>query len=290
MELGPFEKITFFPPDPLVELDNKLGAHCAMRYDSILIYGKDFLSKFSLTCMNKIQETKMTPPYAIQLENLTSDVGSIHNQQQKIDARHYNGYLIIPGVVYHLASKIQNSLLNKHFKNSLEVCLINFITRYGNYMQTNPHLRIHEAHSKYFEMTATYINECTGKAHIIPVTMYLVMLYNLCFVYQSDKKSNLLIAALDVFDLGATVDHDKLMNTMSECNHWQYIPIWNILFQYHTTNMSHHNYIVCILQLCYKMSSHGILLTQQISYQKPPLQKEKLRVLMIGAHSARIRN
>ena len=57
----------------------------------------------------------MTPPYAIHFKNLTSDMGSIHNQQQKIDARHYNGYLLIPGIVYNLASKLRNSILNKHF-------------------------------------------------------------------------------------------------------------------------------------------------------------------------------
>ena len=68
-------------------------------------------------------------------------------------------------------------------------------------------------------MTATYINGCTGKEQIIPVAMFLVMLYNACFMYQSNKKSNLLISALDTFDLGASVDHEKFMNTLSECNH-----------------------------------------------------------------------
>ncbi len=68
-------------------------------------------------------------------------------------------------------------------------------------------------------MTATYINGCTGEVQIIPVTMLLVTLYNACFMYQSDKKSNLLISALDTFDLGASVDHEKFMNTLSECNH-----------------------------------------------------------------------
>jgi hypothetical protein len=114
---------------------------------------------------------------------------------------------------------MQNSLLSNCYGNPFEVGIINFITRFGNYMQKSPHLKIHGAYSKYTNMTAMYINGCTGKVQIIPVTMFLVMLYNACFMYQSDKKSNLLISALDVFDLGASVDHEKFMNTLSECNH-----------------------------------------------------------------------
>ncbi len=68
-------------------------------------------------------------------------------------------------------------------------------------------------------MTVTYINGCTDKEQIISVAMFLVMLYNAYFMYQSDKRSHLLITALDTFDLGASVDHEKFMNTLSESNH-----------------------------------------------------------------------
>jgi hypothetical protein len=68
-------------------------------------------------------------------------------------------------------------------------------------------------------MTATYISGCAGKEQKVPVTMFLVMPYNACFMYQKDKKSSLLVSALDTFDLGARVDHEKFMNTLSECNH-----------------------------------------------------------------------
>jgi hypothetical protein len=71
-------------------------------------------------------------------------------------------------------------------------------------------------HSKYVEMTAQYVDGCTCELQIIPVTMFLVMLYNACFMYQSDKKSNMLITALDTFDLGANVVHEQFMNTLSE--------------------------------------------------------------------------
>ncbi len=84
-------------------------------------------------------------------------------------------------------------------------------------MRKAPYLKIHGAYNKYVEMTAQYVNGCTGKVQTIPVTMFLVMLYNACFMYQSDKKSNLLITALDTFDLGANVDHELFINTLSEC-------------------------------------------------------------------------
>ncbi len=162
----------------------------------------------------------MTPPYALTLENVTTDMGPISTHgQRKIDAWHYNGILLTPGIVYHIASKMQNSLLSDRNGNPFEVGNINFITQFGNYMGKSPHLKIHGVYSKYTNMTATHINGCTGKEQIIPVTMFLVMLYNACFMYQSNKKSNLLISALDTFDLGASVDHEKFMNTLSECNH-----------------------------------------------------------------------
>ncbi len=93
--------------------------------------------------------------------------------------------------------------------------IINFIIRFGNYMRKTPYLKIHGAYSKYIDMLGTYINGCTGEEQIIPVTMFLVMLYNACFMYQGDKRSNLLITALDTFNLGASVDHEKFMNTLS---------------------------------------------------------------------------
>ncbi len=181
---------------------------------------KEFLSTISLSCIDEKKETKMKPPYALALENVTTDVGPLSTHgQRKIDARHYNGFLLTPGIMYHIASKMQNSLLNKCYGNPFEVGIINFLTRFGNYMQKCLHLKIHGAYSKYIIMMATYINECAGEEQIIPVTIFLVMLYNACFMYQKDKKSNLLVSALDTFDLGASVDHEKFMITLSECDH-----------------------------------------------------------------------
>ncbi len=105
---------------------------------------KEFLSKISLSCIDEKNETKMMPPYALTLENVTTDVGPISTHgQRKIDARHYNGILLTPGIVYHIASKMQNSLLSDCYGDPFQVGIINFITRFGNYMQKSLHLKIH---------------------------------------------------------------------------------------------------------------------------------------------------
>ena len=95
---------------------------------------------------------------------------------------------IIPEIVYHLTSKLRNSILNERFGKPMEVRMINFIARYGNYMGRLPYLKIHGAYCKYVDILATNVNECTGDAQIIPVTMFLVTLYNACFMFLCNKK------------------------------------------------------------------------------------------------------
>ncbi len=76
-----------------------------------------------------------------------------------------------------------------------------------------------------------YINECTGEFQIIPVTIFLVTLYNACWMFQRNKESNMLIFALDTFDLGDAVEHEKFMKTLSESTYLRDIPNWNSSFK-----------------------------------------------------------
>ncbi len=51
-----------------------------------------------------MKDTKMTPPYALTFNSLTTDVGPVTTVGgRKIDARHYNVYFIIPEIMYHMA-------------------------------------------------------------------------------------------------------------------------------------------------------------------------------------------
>ncbi len=54
----------------------------------------------------KGRKNKMKPPYSIFWPSLTTDVGSVKAKARKIDVRHVNQYLIIPGIVYLLSTKL----------------------------------------------------------------------------------------------------------------------------------------------------------------------------------------
>ena len=194
---------------------------------------KDFVMTISFPCMDPTKKTTMTPPYGISLQSVTTDVGTFDTGGvRKVDARHYNGYLLIPGLVYHMSSKIKNIRINELYGNEFEVGIINYIARYGPYTRLKPFVKLHGAFSNYVEMTeVAYINECTGEFQIIPVTIFLVMLYNACWMFQRNRESNMLIIALDTFDLGDAVEHEKFMKTLSESTYLRQIPNWNSPFQ-----------------------------------------------------------
>jgi hypothetical protein len=61
-----------------------------------------------------------------------------------------------------------------------------------------------------------YINNCEGWNRIIPLTVFLVMLFNACFMYQPKANTNLLIQALDGFDYNMKLTDETFMTTMSE--------------------------------------------------------------------------
>ncbi len=52
--------------------------------------------------------------YCITYESLTYDVGLLEKQVHLIDVRHYNAYLLVPRLVYHLSTKLQNDFIHNH--------------------------------------------------------------------------------------------------------------------------------------------------------------------------------
>jgi len=165
----------------------------------------------------KMKPTKF-PPYGIHFESLTSDVGPVEKGGIRcIDVRHYNAYLIIPQIVYHLSSKLLNEPLHNRLGKAPELQMIKFLTRYGYATRANPYLKIHGAYIKYTDIKkAAYINACDGWNRIIPVTLFLVTLFNASFMYHENCQDNLLIMALDGFDIGKSLSDDTFMNTLSK--------------------------------------------------------------------------
>jgi hypothetical protein len=52
------------------------------------------------------------PPYGITYESLTYDAGLLEKQVRLIDVRHYNAYLFVPRLVYHLSTKLKNDVIH----------------------------------------------------------------------------------------------------------------------------------------------------------------------------------
>ncbi len=109
-----------------------------------------------------------------------------------IDVRHYKASLLVPRLVYHLSTKLKKDVIQNCLGQLEEVKLICFLTRYGYATRANPYCKINVAYGMYTNMqNVTYINNCDDGNRVIPVTMFLVMLFNACFMYQPCNGMNL---------------------------------------------------------------------------------------------------
>jgi hypothetical protein len=99
-----------------------------------------------------------------------------------------------------------------------EVKVIEFLTQFRYATRKSPNVQLHAKHMHYCsDVNETkYIQGCDSINCIIPVTLFLGLLYNACFTFQHDKTTNLLISVLDHFGLGTTVDDDTPISTMSK--------------------------------------------------------------------------
>jgi hypothetical protein len=84
------------------------------------------------------------PPYGLTLASFTDDVGVVDKKTKThtINAGHMIGYLIIPGIVYHLSTKLQKGVTHDHLGQGTEVKLIEFLTRFGYATRKLPTLQL----------------------------------------------------------------------------------------------------------------------------------------------------
>jgi hypothetical protein len=159
-------------------------------------------------------------PYGITYKSLTYDVGMLDRQVQLIDVQHYNAYLLVPRLVYHLSTKLKNNVIHNRIGQAEEVKLIHFLTRYRYATRAAPFCKLHGACVKYTHIqNVNYTNNCDNWNRMIPVTVFLVMLFNACFMYQPKVDTNLLITALNGFDCGMSLTNDTFMSTLSKLFH-----------------------------------------------------------------------
>jgi hypothetical protein len=123
----------------------------------------------------------------------------------------------VPRLVYTLSTKLKKEAIQNRIGKPNEVKLIKFLTRYGYATRAAPCCKLHDAYGTYTNMTnVAYVNNCEGWNRIIPVTVFLVMLFNACFMYQPKANTNLLIQAFDGFDYNMKLNDETFMTTMSE--------------------------------------------------------------------------
>ncbi len=92
------------------------------------------------------------------------------------------------------------------------ICWCAFVTRAYNQNRST-----HLAVAEYLpDMKAEYLNMCKGTYQVIPVVVFLMTMYNACFMYQTNNTNNLLIKALECFDMTPNFDDNKFFKTMNE--------------------------------------------------------------------------
>ena len=104
-------------------------------------------------------------------------------------------------------------------RDSTNTAIINFICRYGYATKPLNQNAIHGAVTTYLpELTSeiAYLNGCKGVYQVIPVAVFLMTLYNACFMFQTDKSVNMMIDTLQRFDLTPNLDNTTLLGTLSK--------------------------------------------------------------------------
>jgi hypothetical protein len=94
---------------------------------------------------------KFTPPYELTFPSFTDDVGVVDKKTKTraIGAGHMNGYLILPGIVYHLSAKLQKGVTHDHLGQDTEVKVIELLAWFGYATRKSPTVQLHAAHMHY---------------------------------------------------------------------------------------------------------------------------------------------
>ena len=71
------------------------------------------------------------PPYAIQWESMTVDVGATKNAVRKVDPRFYNGYQMLPSIITMLHAKIKKEIPSTIVSDPTNKAMINFTCWYA---------------------------------------------------------------------------------------------------------------------------------------------------------------
>lgn len=215
-------------------------------------------------------EKKHQPPFGLYYNNITRN--DIYAKTGKkycgINSINVNALFAIPLIVNSLVDKLEP---HKRFgsNDGLKVNMIHYLTRIGCVMTKAPNLHIHPAINHYCNQAkdSVYIQGLSGIYKVIPVTAFLVMLYNASFMFNDDKSGNFLISALTRFDLGTTVMDETFMELLSKFMKYVKFASFSKLEIYAFFVINIFPFVSYSLQTVYL----GIFMMQHILYQ-PKLQ------------------
>jgi hypothetical protein len=124
---------------------------------------------------------------------------------------------MLPSIITVLHAKIKNEIPSKIAGDATNKNTINFIRRYAFLTRAYNQNSTHPAVAEYLpEVKAEYLNMCKGTYQVIPVAVFIMTMYNACFMFQTGKIDNLLIKALERFDMTPNLDDNTFFKTMSE--------------------------------------------------------------------------
>jgi len=175
----------------------------------------DFSTK--MTCSSD-QHRYPPPPYGIHFESMAIHIGKITKGVRHVDPRHLNGFDLIPIIVTILHAKKKNETLSNVVTDEMNKNMINYICRYIYGMKGFNNNTMHPAVEFYLpEVKAGgFLNNCVEKYQILPVTVFLITMYNACFMFQEKKDGNDLITAMERVNLTRGLDDNTFFTTMSK--------------------------------------------------------------------------
>ncbi len=172
---------------------------------------------------------KIKPLVGLHFFNFTDDVPA-ETQKNKgrkyLDAGHINAIILIPPIATILNAKLQNKPLQSMVNDENNAKINSYMCRYQYQTKAVTNNKVHPALMQYSPSSGAdfkknyFINNLLGHDRVVPVTIFLVTMYNACMLYQNDETTNLLIPTLQRFDMIGKVTDNTFVDTMSEnlCN------------------------------------------------------------------------
>jgi hypothetical protein len=171
---------------------------------------------------------KISPPVGLHFKIFKEDVPAetTKNKGEKyLDAGHINAFILTPPITTILNAKLQNKPLRSMINDENNAKITSYICRFQYWTKAVTNNKVHPALIKYSLSGAEFkkkkiINNLLGNDQVVPVTIFLVTMYNACMLYQKDNTTNLLIPTLQRFDMIGKFNGNTFIDTMSEylCN------------------------------------------------------------------------